>query len=221
MSRDIGQLHPLLRWIVPEIIERCAAAGLPVLVTDGFRSQAEQDALYAKGRTAPGRIVTQVRWPNSAHCWGVAFDFCRNIKGREYDDSDNFFGRVAAIAKPYGLDWGGDWRTFKDRPHLQLREFMPDGTTAWLVKNYGTPDRFRATWSSATADPKKEASTVERYKTVLDAPDYARGTLLRLMEAGILLGDGNVDQYHRVIDLSEDQVRILVMLERAGVFERE
>lgn len=221
MSRDIGQLHPLLRWIIPEIIERCAAAGLPVLLTDGFRSQAEQDALYAKGRTAPGGIVTQVRWPNSAHCWGVAFDYCRNIRGREYDDSDGFFRRVADIAKPYGLDWGGDWKSFVDKPHLQLREFMPDGTTAWLVKNYGTPDRFRATWSSAAADPKKEASTVERYRTVLDAPDYAQGTLLRLMEAGILLGDGNVDQYHRVIDLSKDQVRILVMLDRAGVFERE
>lgn len=220
MSRDIGQLHPLLRWVIPEIIERCAAAGLPVLVTDGYRTKAEQDALYAKGRTAPGGIVTQVRWPNSAHCWGVAFDFCRNVRGREYDDSDGFFKRVADIAKPYGLDWGGDWKNFVDKPHLQLREFMPGNSTTWLVRTYGTPEAFRATWG-ASQKTGGEVETVERYKTVLDAPEYARGTLLRLMEAGILLGDGNVDQYHRVIDLSEDQVRILVMLDRAGVFERE
>lgn len=148
MSRDISLLHPKLRQIIPQIIQRCAERGLPVLVTDGFRSKAEQDAIYAKGRTAPGQIVTQVRWPNSAHNWGVAIDFCRNVRGREYDDGDGFFRRVAEIAKQYGLEWGGDWTRFVDKPHLQLREFMPGNSTAWLRQTYGTPEKFQTTWKA-------------------------------------------------------------------------
>ena len=148
MSRDISLLHPRLQQIIPQIIRRCEEMGLSVLVTDGFRTKAEQDAIYAKGRTAPGAIVTQVRWPNSAHNWGVAFDFCRNVKGHEYDDGDNFFRRVAEIAKGYGLEWGGDWKNFVDKPHLQLKEFMPGNSTSWLIRTYGNPDKFRETWEA-------------------------------------------------------------------------
>lgn len=216
MSRDITLLHPKLQQIIPQIILRCAAQGLSVLVTDGFRTKAEQDALYAKGRTAPGSIVTQVQWPSSAHCWGVAFDFCRNVRGREYDDSDHFFQRVAEVAKTFGLEWGGDWRNFVDKPHLQLAEFMPGNSTSWLRQTYGSPERFRETW---TAEEEPEIPADGRYRTVLDAPEWARGTLYRLMEMGVLLGDGNVNQDARLIDLSMDQVRILIMLDRAGVFE--
>lgn len=148
MSRDIAQLHPKLQAIIPRLIADCAALGLPVLVTDGMRTKAEQDALYAKGRTAPGSIVTNVRYPNSMHNWGVAVDFCRNVKGREYDDTDNFFARVAYIAKAYGLEWGGDWKSFVDKPHLQLAEYSIDGTTAYLRKTYGTPEQFVKTWQT-------------------------------------------------------------------------
>ena len=224
MSRDVSLLHPKLQAIIPQIIQRCAALGLPVLVTDGFRTKAEQDKIYAQGRTAPGQIVTQVQWPNSAHCWGVAFDFCRNVRGREYDDGDNFFRRVAEVAKTYGLEWGGDWTRFVDKPHLQLKEFMPGNSTAWLRQTWGSPDRFRTSWTSEPdpeSEPTPELPPDGRYKTVLDVPEYARGTLYRLMEQGLLLGDGNVDQNRRLIDLSEDQVRLLVILDRAGVFDRE
>lgn len=146
MSRDLAQLHPKLQAIILRLIADCAALGLPVLVTDGMRTKAEQDALYAKGRTAPGSIVTNVRYPNSMHNWGVAFDFCRNVKGREYDDADDFFFRVASVAKTYGLEWGGDWKSFKDKPHLQLAEYSLDGTTAYLRQTYGMPEQFIKTW---------------------------------------------------------------------------
>lgn len=222
MSRDISLLHPILREIIPQIIGQCAAVGLPVLVTDGFRSKAEQDALYAKGRTAPGTIVTQVRYPNSAHCWGVAFDFCRNVRGREYDDSDGFFRRVAEIAKGYGLEWGGDWTRFVDKPHLQLKEFMPGNSTAWLKRVYGSPDAFRRTWDDE--EPEELAGgddEVKRYATVTDAPKWAQDTLYKLMELGILLGDGNTNLKKRLIDVSEDMARILVWNDRAGLYDIE
>ncbi len=179
MSRDVSLLHPKLQTIIPQIIQRCAAMGLPVLVTDGFRTKAEQDAIYAQGRTAPGQIVTQVQWPNSAHNWGVAFDFCRNVRGREYDDVDNFFRRVAEVAKTYGLEWGGDWTRFVDKPHLQLAEFMPGNSTAWLRQTWGSPEKFRASW---TAKPAPEEEQPDAWAK--DACDWAKAN-------GIFKGDGN------------------------------
>jgi len=46
-------------------------------VVQGFRTKAQQDALYAQGRTTPGDIVTQAPYPRSAHCWGLAVDVAR------------------------------------------------------------------------------------------------------------------------------------------------
>lgn len=59
MSRDLSLLHPKLRAIIPQIIQTCQMRGLPVLVTDGFRTKAEQDAIYAQGRTKPGQIASR------------------------------------------------------------------------------------------------------------------------------------------------------------------
>ena len=177
MSRDLALLHPRLQAILPKIKAECEAQALPVLWTDGMRTKAEQDALYAQGRTAPGAIVTNVRYPNSMHNWGVAVDFCRNVRGREYDDTDNFFFRVAFVAKAYGLDWGGDWTSFRDKPHLQLGEYSIDGTTDYLRRTYGTPDRFIATW-------KKPASGF------LDVPDdrWSSEAVAWAAKAGIAAG---------------------------------
>lgn len=210
MSRDIHLLHPKMRRIIPQILAECEARGLPVLVTQTFRTQAEQEALYAQGRTQPGMIVTNARYPNSAHCWGVAFDVCRNVRGREYDDSDGFFGQVAAIAKRYGLTWGGDWKTLVDKPHFELTEYMPGSSVAWLVRRYGTPEAFIASW---------EEDDMIRYQNMEDVPAAFAPTVRKLMERGILLGDGNEDLNARRIDLSEDMVRVLVYLDRAGVFD--
>ena len=210
MSRDIGLLHPKLRRAAAQVLDECAAAGLPVRITQTLRTKAEQDALYAQGRTKPGNIVTNAWYPNSAHCWGVAFDFCRNVKGREYDDSDGFFARVAEIAKPYGLTWGGDWKNFVDKPHLELTEFMPGASVAWLIKTYGSPEKFMAAW---------EEEDMVRYKTIGDVPAAFAPVVWELMARGIILGDGNEDLKNRVIDLSEDMARVLVWLDRAVVFD--
>lgn len=212
MSRDIGLLHPELQIIANELVRRCALNGLDVLITQTLRTEQEQNALYAQGRSEEGKIVTNLKYPDSAHCWGVAFDFCRNEGGREYDDSDGFFKSVAAIAKPMGLSWGGDWSKFPDKPHLELTRFMPDATVSFLKRTYRTPEEFIRNWSGSPHE-------VKRYRTINDVPSVFSDTVRRLMEKGILLGDGNEDKDKCVIDLSEDMVRILVFMERAGAFD--
>ena len=146
MSRDVKLLHPELQIIVNQWKSECKKQGLNVLITQTFRTKAEQDALYAQGRTTKGNIVTNAKYPRSPHCWGVAFDFCRNVKGREYDDSDDFFAKVGAVGKKLGLTWGGDFKSFVDKPHLEMRKFMPNASTSYLLQTYGTPDAFRNSW---------------------------------------------------------------------------
>jgi len=106
---------------VLEIIEKAYKEGIYVLITDGYRSKAEQDALYAQGRTKPGKIVTNAKGGQSNHNFGIAVDFClTNEKGTIANYTVNSdWRRVAAIAKSKGFEWGGDWKGFVDNPHLE------------------------------------------------------------------------------------------------------
>ncbi|MEI6296304.1 MAG: M15 family metallopeptidase [bacterium] len=148
MSRDMSLLKPELQIIIDKFLIKCKEQGLPVLITQTFRTKSEQDALYAKGRNTSGNIITNVKYPNSLHCWGIACDFCRNVKGREYDDSDRFFEKCGAIGKSLGLEWGGDWSSFQDKPHLQLKIKVVD-----LIAKYGNPTNYINSW----AEDKKVA----------------------------------------------------------------
>lgn len=123
------------------LVNECAKEGLIVKITDTLRTKDEQDALYNQGRTTPGSIVTNVKYPNSMHCWGVAFDICRNDGKGAYNDSDGWFSKVGAIGVRIGLEWGGNFKSFVDKPHFQLKQW---GSTPSTLKNkYGTPENFR------------------------------------------------------------------------------
>jgi peptidoglycan L-alanyl-D-glutamate endopeptidase CwlK len=145
--RGLNKLHPDVKKLAELLVAECAKCGLPpVLVTETWRSQEEQDKLYAQGRTTPGKIVTNCRYSDSPHCWGVAFDFCRNERGREYDDSDSFFTKVGEVGKRLGLFWGGDFKSFVDKPHFESPVYVVNNSVGMLKSKYGTPDGFKKTW---------------------------------------------------------------------------
>ena len=146
--RGLSVLHPQVRAKARMLMELCLENGLPLLITETLRTKGEQDALYAQGRTAPGNIVTNAQYPSSAHCWGVAFDFCRNVRGREFDNSDKFFDKVGALGKSIGLFWGGDFKSIKDLPHFEDTDFMVGNSTQTLISKWSNPTRFKASWSA-------------------------------------------------------------------------
>lgn len=193
--RDRSKLHPKLQLIAAEFENKCREAGLNVLITETFRTKAEQDALYAKGRTSPGSIVTNCKYPMSPHCWGVAFDFCRNIKGKEYDDSDGFFKKCGEIGKALGLFWGGDFKSFVDKPHLELAELLPNNSVKTLKAKYGTPENFIKSWGTDEGDGnmtyEKFKEYMDKYMSELaqqDAPDWAKAELNEAVSLGITDG---------------------------------
>ena len=164
IMRGIDKLHPELQMAVNKFLEECKKQGLDVCITETLRTHEEQEKLYAKGRTEPGKIVTNCRGYQSPHCWGIAFDFCRNKKGWEYDNTDGFFERVGNIAKTifdnteYDLFWGGDFRTFVDKPHIEMIKYMPNNSTKWLIDTYGTPENFMKTWKDGDEENMEEVS---------------------------------------------------------------
>ena len=122
MGRDITKCHPSLQAAFKELATRCNAQGLTIGLGECFRTVAEQDALYAQGRTESGSIVTNAKGSSysSQHQWGIAFDFYRNDGKGAYNDSDHFFQQVGEVGKSLGLGWGGDWISIVDKPHIYL-----------------------------------------------------------------------------------------------------
>ncbi|WP_068786603.1 M15 family metallopeptidase [Paenibacillus phocaensis] len=115
-------LHPIVRLATEKLIERSFARGVPILITQGLRTIAEQDALYAQGRTKPGQIVTNARGGYSFHNFGVAIDFCLlkpDGKSVSWEVGRDWM-IVVEIAKALGFAWGGDWTSFKDYPHFEM-----------------------------------------------------------------------------------------------------
>lgn len=154
--RDITQLHPTLQTKIDQLISECKKQGISIGIGECLRTVAEQDALYAQGRTKPGNIVTNAKGStySSMHIWGVAFDFYLTMDvdgdGKTSDDAFNnstgLFNKVGKIGKSIGLEWGGDWTSIKDYPHFQLPDW---GSTTTALKNkYKTPEAFRKTWAS-------------------------------------------------------------------------
>ena len=188
--RGIQYLIPEAQEAATELVAVCADAGLSIKLTDSFRTKDEQDALYAQGRTTPGEIVTSCRYPDSLHNWGCAFDFCRNVKGCEYDDSDGFFESVGAIAQGLGLVWGGSFKK-PDRPHVQLALYAPDRTAALLKTSYADPLIFIAEKrSDARAGEILLKGMAQLAKLAPNEPWKAEA-LAWAQERGILKGDGN------------------------------
>jgi len=92
--------------------------GLDVRVIQGTRTYAEQDALYAQGRTTPGSRVTNSSGGYSFHNFGVAFDVGL-FSGRAYIEGGSGYINVGHLGERIGLEWGGRWRRFQDMPHFQ------------------------------------------------------------------------------------------------------
>ena len=195
VMRGIDKLHPELQVCVNKFLAECKKQGLNVLVTETLRTLEEQEELYAQGRTKPGNIVTNARGYQSPHAWGVSFDFCRNEKGREYDNSDGFFEFVGEIAKTifdnteYDLFWGGDFKSFVDKPHIEMIKYLPNNSTKWLIDTYGTPEEFMKTWEVEKMEEVSEwAKTAWNWckeKGYLDGTN-PKGTVTREMLAQVL-----------------------------------
>lgn len=125
-SRNLNDLHPRVRAMAERFLGKCDDAGIDILVTSTYRDHESQAALYAQGRTAPGRKVTNAKPGESWHNWRVAFDFVPMINGKPVWSTDGadwkLWETVGVIGESVGLEWAGRWKKFREFAHFQFTD---------------------------------------------------------------------------------------------------
>ena len=124
-KRTLSTVHPDLQTLFNYVIKEWDCT-----VVSGLRTDEEQQALYAKGRTEDGEIVTHKDGVvnKSKHQLGLAVDVVPYPSMYSDVEIMDKFGLyvldVAMNLKESGLIdsrivWGGTWN-WKDRPHFQI-----------------------------------------------------------------------------------------------------
>ncbi len=171
-ERELARLNPVMAERIRATAADLRAQGINVMVAPkgGMRTFAEQDQLYAQGRTAPGNRVTNVRGGGSYHNYGLAVDLVpTTANGRPtWNASNETWNKIGAAGERQGLEWGGRWSSFPDRPHFQmtggtrsasdLRSTYQNGglNAVWDRVNRNTPGA--ANGNNAPANPNNPAN---------------------------------------------------------------
>lgn len=118
-------------------------------VTQGIRTWPEQDALYAEGRTTPGREVTNAQAGQSWHNYGCAVDVAPFINGQQpdWDESHPVWARIVALGESLGLRSGVSW---KDEPHFEHTGNYP-ANPPQEVKDLYASGGTQAVWAAINA----------------------------------------------------------------------
>ncbi len=118
--------------------------GRELFIVRTLATYAEQDALFAQGRTEPGAIVTNAKAGRSWHNFGRAFDVALEEKQTQKPTWSTAGGDLelwrllGVIAKWVGLDWGGNFESINDFGHFHNTDGM-------------TIERARAQWETSNA----------------------------------------------------------------------
>ncbi|MEK3993246.1 M15 family metallopeptidase [Psychrobacillus sp. FSL K6-2365] len=130
--KRLGDVHPSLKEYTVELLTRCYNEGILVQISSGFRSNEEQAYIYGQGRPSytwnnkkygsSGSIVSKAKPGTSVHNYGLAIDYflVSDDGNQSLWTVNDKWKRVGAIAKSMGFEWGGDWTSFRDYPHLQF-----------------------------------------------------------------------------------------------------
>lgn len=112
-SRNLAEVHPDLVRVTHRALQ---LTPIDFVVTEGRRTATRQKQLFAAGAT---------RTMNSRHLTGHAIDFAAMV-GKEIRWDWPLYAKIAQAFKQAALEldvpiiWGGDWKSFKDGPHVEL-----------------------------------------------------------------------------------------------------
>lgn len=140
----LATVNPTFADLVRAAAISLEAQGTYLLVVSGLRTAAQQDALYAQGRTTPGHIVTNAKAGQSMHNYGLAVDIVPYLSGQtgalNWQPTTPQYEAMVAALKAQGLTWGGDWISIKDYDHFQMSD-LPVSPNEAMITDYGTGDQ--------------------------------------------------------------------------------
>lgn len=142
---DTRLLAPKMEDRIRDMQATAAAKGAPILVYETMRSHRLARMYYALGSSK-----AQDGW-RTWHFYGLAADIIHPTSGWDPWDSAvqqavDWRNIVVEAGKAAGLDWGGDWVSFKDRPHFQFGTVKPSPSdeAVRLYKEEGLAEVWRA-----------------------------------------------------------------------------
>lgn len=129
-SRKVEDLHPTVQEKCKLHRKLCEQAGIQLLITSTYRDIECQNSLYAKGRTAPGKKVTNAKGGQSWHNFQLAYDvvplqYGKPVWGTTAPADKALWDKVGELGEQAGLEWAGRWKTFKETAHFQYTAGHP------------------------------------------------------------------------------------------------
>lgn len=115
----LASVHPDLQRV---LLRAIGVSAIDFTILEGLRTIERQRLLFAQGAT---RTMRSRHLPHPADGLSRAVDVAPFVDGEVRWDWPLYY-RLATIIKNAAakehvlVDWGGDWRTFKDGPHWQL-----------------------------------------------------------------------------------------------------
>lgn len=133
-------LDPKFRKKIKQLLSKARDAGMELRVISAYRDCTEQNKLYAQGRTAPGKIVTNAKCGKSSHNYKKAVDIVEFKNGKPLWSNPNW-EKIGQMGEALGLEWGGRWTSIKDKPHFQD---LGGKTVASLYREYQQTGKLAA-----------------------------------------------------------------------------
>lgn len=144
----LALVSPFLADKIHTLSTMLAQEGIVFRVVQGLRSWAQQDVLYAQGRTVPGKIVTDAQGGYSWHNFGLAVDCVPSSGGidasylPDWNAQHPTWKRMEAVGVSLGLVSGANWTRIVDAPHFQINgrfpEAAPDDETRQIFLDAGS-----------------------------------------------------------------------------------
>ena len=140
---NIDFLHPEVRSACFELIDKCNKDGITIEIETTLRTKQEQNILYNTGRLSSGNVVTNKKYPNSYHCWGLGIDI------KPIDDDK--LSIVVKYAKDLGFTWGVEEidSCNNDKYHF----CKPILSISELKEKFNDYDEYRSTWNANYRKP--------------------------------------------------------------------
>ena len=141
----LALVNPELSNLIHQMAQILLTESIVIEVTQGLRTWAEQDALYAQGRTTPGPIVTDAKGGESWHNYGCAADIAPFVGSiPDWNLNHPAWARIVVVGESLGLVSGISWH---DEPHFELTGKFP-ADPPQEVKDLYAAGGMQSVWNS-------------------------------------------------------------------------
>ena len=140
-ENNIITLLPKAQALARQFLTLLTATGKDIRIISGTRTYSEQNAIYRQGRYGNKQPkVTNARGGQSNHNFGLAWDIGIFEDGK-YITTNSKYIALSSLVLPQlpNLEWGGNWQSFRDYPHYQLKAVSDSVTQIRSLFEKGMP----------------------------------------------------------------------------------